>query len=433
MTKTKRFGRIGIPLVAATGTLVLLGCPPKPAPGGPIGADLFAGDLTAPVALVSANDRSGRLFVVSQPGTIEILDADGAKVGTFLDIRDRVIDLSPGYDERGLLGLAFHPDYAHNGRFFVFYNAPAGPTVPAGSDSEVRISEFLVSADDANAADPGSERTLLVVGKPQSNHNGGQLTFGTDGRLYFGIGDGGGAGDRDAGHNSAIGNAQDLSTLLGKICRIDVDADDPYAIPDDNPFVGTADARGEIFALGFRNPWRFSIDSRTGRIFVGDVGQGVREEVDIVEAGGNYGWRVREGRTCYNVNSSGTPLDSCATSDADGRPLIEPILDYPRDQGTSVIGGFVYRGSALSELAGKYIFGDFSAGLATRGRVYVATEADGGWSFEELLLANFDAGRLGRYVYAFGQDDAGELYVLTNSSFGPTPGGGSIFKLVQTE
>lgn len=432
MSQSQFVRTIALGLVATLGFLALVGCPPAPVPGGPIGVQLFTGGLTAPVALVSAADGTGRLFVVSQPGTIEILDSAGRKIGTFLDIRERVVDLGP-FDERGLLGLAFHPDYPNNGRFFVFYVAAAGPTVPAGSACEVRISEFLVSADDANLADPASERILLTVGKPQNNHNGGQLAFGPDGYLYFGIGDGGGAGDKDAGHTADIGNGQDLAKMLGKIGRIDVDGGDPYAIPADNPFIDTPDAQPEIFAFGLRNPWRFSFDSQTGRLFVGDVGQGVREEVNIVDAGGNYGWRVREGATCFNVNSTGQPLESCATTDASGRPLIDPILDYPRDRGTSVIGGFVYRGRLLPELAGQYIFGDYSAGVLMGGRVYIATEGDGGWSFEEFSLANLPGGRVSDSIYAFGQDEDGELYILTNAGTGGTPGGGNIFKLVRTE
>lgn len=411
--------------------LALIGCPPPAVPSGPIGSQVFATEFTGPVALVSARDGTGRLFVVTQPGTIEILDAAGEKLGTFLDIRDRVVPLG-AFEERGLLGLAFHPEYARNGRFFVFYIAPAGSDVPPGSQCEVHISEFLVSGDDPNVADPESERVLLIVGKPQNNHNGGQLAFGPDGFLYFGIGDGGGSGDKDAGHTPDTGNGQDLAKLLGKIGRIDVDSGDPYAIPADNPFVDTPGARPEIFAFGFRNPWRFSFDRQTGRLFVGDVGQSVREEVDIVTAGGNYGWRIREGFTCYNVDASSSPLESCSTTDADGRPLLDPILDYPRSQGTSVIGGFVYRGRALPELAGKYVFADLNVDLLTRGRLYVASEGDDGWTFEELLLSNLETGRLGQFVYALGEDADGELYVLVNSTGGATPGAGSIFKIVRS-
>lgn len=425
--------RFGVGLMGLM-ALALWGCPPtaEPVPANSsVSAEIVADGLNAPVALANAGDGSGRLFVASQQGTISVLDRDGNKSETFfLDIRERVISLSPIYDESGLLGLAFHPDFRRNGRFFVCYNAVATDAVAAGSASELRISEFQVFSDAANIADAESERILLRIGKPQGNHNGGSLAFGPDGLLYFSAGDGGGGGDSGEGHTAEIGNAQDLSTLLGKIGRIDVDRGDPYGIPSTNPFVGVEGARPEIFASGFRNPWRISFDRETGDMFVGDVGQGLREEVNIVSPGGNYGWRIREGLTCYNVAASGQPLNSCPASDSAGRPLIDPILEYSHTTGISVIGGYRYRGRQIQSLAGRYLFGDFNGGGG--GLLFVATQSGDSWSFEELALDGFAGGRLGQFVYAFGEDEAGELYVLTNPSISPASTEGTVRKIVPT-
>jgi len=417
--------------------LWLCGCPPAPPVGPPeVGLQLVADGLTAPVDLQFAPDDSGRMFVVTQVGQILILDRSGAKLETpFLDLRDRVVTLNPRYDERGLLGLAFHPDFAANGRFFVFYNAPPAADSPVETDSFIRVSEFRASSADADLADRASERILLSLEKRQSNHNGGQLAFGPDSYLYIAIGDGGGAGDQGDGHTGDIGNAQDKRKLFGKILRIDVDGGAPYAIPPDNPFAADPAARPEIYAYGLRNPWRFSFDLPPGgrtRLFAGDVGQALFEEVNLIEAGGNYGWRIREGGSCFNTSNFNVPRGSCSDLGADGAPLIFPILEYGRDRGQSVIGGYVYRGSAIPPLRGKYVFGDLSASLLTAdGRLFVAAEAaDGTWSFDELRIAGRSNGSLGRYLYAFGRDPAGELYVLTNTTNNPTGAGGALFKLV---
>lgn len=423
-----KLGLTGLPV------LMLVGCPQPQAPILPnsgVSAEVFARGLNAPLALAHAGDGSGRLFVAGQQGTISVLDRDGNRADAlFLDIRERVIPLSTIYDESGLLGLAFHPNFKRNGRFFVCYNGETTDAVAAGSDSELRVAEFQVSIDDPNLANADSERVLLRIGKPQGNHNGGALAFGRDGYLYFSVGDGGGGGDTGSGHTPEIGNAQDLATLLGKIGRIDVDAGDPYAIPADNPFVDVADARPEIFALGFRNPWRISFDRVTGDLYVGDVGQGVREEVDVVTRGGNYGWRIREGLTCYNVAASGQPLDSCAISDGSGRPLVDPILEYSHTVGVSVIGGYQYRGQRIQSLAGRYVFGDFNGGGT--GLLFSGTENGDSWSFEELALEGFAGGRLGQFIFAFGEGEDGELYILSSASFSPTSDEGSVYKIVPT-
>lgn len=430
--------------------VLFVGCPAPPTPGSPVPPDAasvgllrVADGLVAPVALAEPPDDSGRLFVVDQIGLIWIIDADqisGRKPAPFLDLRDRVVPLQPFFDERGLLGLAFHPDYAINDRFFVFYSAPPSAETPTGFVSESRIAEFRVS-DDPNLADPASERILLRIAKPQSNHNGGQLAFGPDGLLYIGVGDGGAANDVGFGHTPGTGNAQDKTTLLGKVLRIDVDAGDPYAIPPDNPFVNQAGARPEIYAFGLRNPWRFSFDTdETGRtrLFVADVGQSRREEVNIVVSSGNYGWNLREGTLCFDSRNPGTLPASCGQTGAGGEPLIDPILDYPhsdepgRPAGTSVIGGFVYRGAAIPALQGKYVFGDLSASSSLPdGSLFVASETeDGTWTLDPLGVAGRADGRIGQFIFGFGRDRSGELYVLTADNTGRIGAGGIVYKIV---
>jgi len=419
------------------------GCPAGPGNGSggdpSIGLQLVAAGFASPVGLVPAPDESGRLFVLDQIGVVRIIEGDGELLAEpFLDIRDRMIELMGDFDERGLLGLAFHPDYFDNGRFFVFYTAPAGPTTPEGFDSQTHISEFQVS-EDPNVANPASERLLLAIDKPQFNHNGGQLAFGPDGFLYITVGDGGGANDNEEGHTPGIGNGQDKLTLLGKVLRIDVDSGNPYAIPPDNPFADQDDARGEIWALGLRNPWRASFD-RGGarRFFVGDAGQDLFEEVSIIERGGNYGWRLMEGAHCFDAESPGEPPEECPDSGAGGEPLIDPILEYAHftqsgePVGVVVIGGYVYRGSAIPSLAGQYIFGDYSVSFdGPQGRLFIGSEnASGQWTLENLGVGDDAEGGLGAFLLGFGQDLDGEVYVLTSQVVGPTGTTGRVWKIV---
>lgn len=419
--------------------LVASSCPPGPSPVPPltsIGLQQIATGLTQPVGLNPAPDDSGRLFVVEQSGQIRIIDAGGNLLAApFLSIADRLVSPGVGGDERGLLGLAFHPQYDTNGRFFVLYTAPRGPDTPADFNSQNHVSEFRVSNSDPNQADAASERIVLAVDQPQANHKGGQLAFGPDGFLYIGLGDGGGGGDIGTGHTPGLGNAQDKSRLLGKILRIDVDGGDPYGIPSDNPFVGDPSASPEVWAYGFRNPWRFSFDGGGDRqLFCGDVGQGLFEEVDIVTRGGNYGWNLKEGAHCYSNATPLNPPASCATAGADGAPLIDPIIEYPHVDaqqqrvGAAVIGGFVYRG-AIQGLQGIYVFGDLSTfTLVPDGSIFAGEQLpDGTWQIRSLTVAGQPNGRLGQYILAFGQDAQGELYVLTARNFGP--GGGTVYKI----
>lgn len=327
--------------------------------------------LSAPVYVTHAGDRSGRLFVVEQAGTIRIIHNGRVLPTPFLDIRSRVI--SGG--ELGLLSVAFHPRYASNGRFFVNYTA-------TGARLRTVIAEYRASAADANVADP-TERVILEIGQPFRNHNGGLNLFGPDGMLYIGMGDGGSAGD-------PFNNGQRLDTLLGKLLRIDVDGESPYRVPRDNPFAGRRGARGEIWAYGLRNPWRFSFDRATGRLLLADVGQHKWEEIHLIEKGQNYGWNIMEGWHCFN------PPTGCRKAG-----LRLPIAEYDHAQGCSITGGYVYRGSRLPDLRGRYLFGDYCSG-----RLWALTEGRGSrWRMTQLLST-------GLQISSFGEDQEGELYVV---------------------
>jgi glucose/arabinose dehydrogenase len=373
----------------------------------------------------------------------------------FLDLRSRIVPLMPGFDERGLLGLAFHPRYASNGRFFVFYSAPLRAGAPAGFDTTSTIAEFRVSAANPNRADPGSERILLQVDKPQFNHNAGTLLFGPDdGYLYISVGDGGGADDVGLGHvedwyaANEGGNGQDIQqNLLGDLLRIDVDAGSPYRVPADNPFTATpgcADGCDETWAYGFRNPYRMSFDLGGNHdLFVGDAGQELWEEVSIAVKGGNFGWNVKEGTHCFSTANPDVSPPACPSSVGAGHPragdpLIDPVIEYPNHHqpdglGATVIGGHVYRGRALPQFSGRYVFGDWSREFEEPdGSLFVAKPRKQGlWMMQQLRVATSPAGRLGHYVLGFGQDPAGEMYVLTTDQTGPTGTTGQVFKLVR--
>jgi glucose/arabinose dehydrogenase len=447
-------------LVVACATVVFVGggapVQAQEADSPAVGLRLVAEGFTSPVALVEAPDGTGRRFVVDQAGVIRILTAGGNLLPQpFLDLRSRIVPLDPAFDERGVLGLAFHPRYADNGRFFVYYSAPLRAGAPAGYDHTARVSEFRVSATDANRADPASERIVLEVDKPQFNHNGGTLLFGPrDGYLYMSIGDGGGADDVGLGHvddwyaANDGGNGQDIQqNLLGNILRIDVNRGAPYAVPADNPFAGTAgcaDGCDEIWAYGFRNPYRMSFDLGGARdLFVGDAGQELWEEVSIAVKGGNFGWNVKEGTHCFSTdNPDESPPDCPDTVGAPhpraGDPLIDPVIEYanhhqPGGLGATVIGGHVYRGQALPQFSGRYVFGDWSREFEEPdGSVFVATPRKKGlWHMEQLRIATSPTGRVGHYVLGFGQDLAGEMYVLTTDQTGPAGTTGKVYRLVR--
>jgi glucose/arabinose dehydrogenase len=353
--------------------------PTPPAVNSSVRLSTVVTGLNAPLDLQEPDDHTGRLFVVEQGGTVRIVQNGALLPNAFLDISNKV----HMEGESGLLGLAFHPNYASDPRFFANYVRQL-----ASGQRQTVIAEFRPSAADPNQADPGSERQLLAVDQPFSNHKAGQLAFGPDGYLYFGLGDGGAGGD-------PFGNGQNLQALLGKMLRIDVDsAPTPglaYAIPPDNPFANGG-GLPEIWAYGFRNPWRFSFDPPSGRMFVADVGQNQYEEVDLGQKGANYGWNIMEGMHCFN------PASGC-----DQAGLTLPIAEYDHSVGEAVIGGYVYRG-AIAELQGKYVFADLT------GKLFTLTEnPPGTWTRASLLSPNTE-------ISALGQDRAGELYVLEISA-----------------
>lgn len=401
------------------------------------GLSMVVDSLVAPLALVTAPDGTDRSFVVDQTGTIHILVGDEVRPVPFLDIADRVVRLDREYDERGLLALAFHPDYATNGRLFVYYGAPTRPEGVAGDDHTNTLSEFRVRPDDPDRVDPASERKILEFEQPQSNHSGGALGFGPDGLLYLGTGDGGGRGDMDDGH-SPQGNAQDPDKLNGKVLRLDVDGDPtlaPYAIPDDNP-LADGGGRPEIFAFGFRNPWRLSWEPSGGRrLLVSDVGYGRYEELDSVVLGGNYGWRIREGAHCLDLDAPLDDLADCPLVDENGDPLIDPVLEFThREVGLAIVGGYVYRGGAVPTLVDRYVFANYSADWTTadprpRGSLLIAEpQPDGvGWPWRQAVLSTEP---LTAYVTGMGEDAAGELHVMTRTLTGPTGRSGAILRVV---
>ena len=439
--------------------------------------------ITSPVNISNAGDGSKRLFVCDQAGQIFIIRDDMVLPVPFLDLTGKLVPkapttylfpLSTTYDERGLLGLAFHPNFNKTdinnlplpgfGKFYVFYSAPAPSPAPTTDPNPINcrttISEFQVSALNPDVADPNSERIVLAFDKPQSNHNGGQLQFGPDGFLYLSIGDGGGQHDNQNGHTGGsgtsspgpagvLGNSQDKTKLLAKILRIDpLGTNGPggqYGIPASNPFVGAGGGvREEIYAYGVRNPWRFSFDDGpggSGRLFEGDVGQDKVEEINIIVSGGNYGWRVKEGN-----------FDHDATAPNSGLPLIAPIAQYAHigitigspalpQIGASVTGGYLYRGSAIPGLAGKYVFGDYSHSIGSASGTLMGLEEtpanSNNWALSLLPVAGGNP--LTTRVYAFGRDEQGEIYVATKVSKGPfeldangKPTGG-IYKVVAAQ
>ncbi len=324
-----------------------------------------------PLFLTYAPGDATRLFVVEQRGTIQVFQNDAATTTTsvFLDIQGKV----EAGGEKGLLGLAFDPGYATNGYLYVYYSAPGG-----AADHRSIVARYQVTAD-PDVADPSSETILLEFEEPYGNHNGGCLAFGPDGHLYIASGDGGSGGDPQ-------NNAQSLGTVLGKILRIT----NTGAIPADNPFVGTGGARGEIWAYGLRNPWRFSFDRSTGDLWCGDVGQNEIEEIDLIEKGGNYGWRLFEGERTYN-----NPLG------VDIATTVRPVVTYTHGVGSSVTGGYVYRGAAVPGLVGSYVYGDFGSG-----RLWALV-----WNGTSVVSNTEIAGVPG--PSSFGEDFAGELYICS--------------------
>ena len=405
---------------------------------------LVAEGFASPIGVVAPPDNTGRLFVIDQVGKIWIIDQNGNKLSTpFMDVTSSMIPLTANYDERGLLGLAFHPQFSTNHKFYIYYQLPPRT---GNANNLSRISEFQTSGSDANLADLASEKILLELDDPQNNHNGGTLAFGPDSFLYISIGDGGSANDVAAGHvddwyaTNPGGNGQDIvSNLFGNILRIDVDNGSPYGIPADNPFVNK-DGLDEIYAYGFRNPFRMSFDMGGNHdLIAGDAAQGLFEEIDLVTKGGNYGWNVKEGRACFNAAANTTTLPSCPSMDNFNNLLIDPVVvvnNAGNPQGgraTTIIGGNVYRGTAIPQYQGKYIFGSFGqGGTLANAELFISTPAgQTDWGFEEINLASHPDD-IGYFLKGFGQDNNGEIYLTVSSNLGPSGTTGKVFKLIKT-
>lgn len=428
-------------------------------PGGfEVALTVVADGLTAPNSGTVAPGDDSRLFVTDQNGILWAIDIDTGDKVVFLDVSARLVALGIGgpgtFDERGLLGVAFHPEYATNGRLYTYTSEPVSgaadfSTLPLGTPANHQsvVAEWGVPnpANPAAVVDPTSRRELLRIDQPQFNHNAGSLAFGPGGMLYISLGDGGGRDDQGTGH-VAGGNGQDPGNVLGSILRVDPDGSDSangqYGIPADNPFAGMAGFAEEIFAYGFRNPFRMSFDMTRGDLYVGDVGQDDIEEVDVVVAGGNYGWNVKEGSFCFDP-AGAAPGFAFDADPCPGEPagLIDPIAEYNtaddlvnNNDGRAVVGGFVYRGDAIRPLRGRYVFGDFSrftaSGVNNDGRLFylqkknvVRKKKIKTSRILELQIAG--QASLGRSLLGFGQDADGELYVLANDTgtpFGTGPG-----------
>lgn len=381
-TKRKNLAaRVGGPLAWLRGTTLaaLLALPAHAADTPRIALEAFVSNVEFPVHVT--HDGTKRLFIVEQRGRIRLVENGKLRAEPYLDIRDRV----RFGGECGLLCVAFHPKFAENGRFFVNYTTTKEP-----GGLHTRVSEFRADRQ-ATEASAATERLILKFRQPWSNHNGGQILFGPDGKLYIGTGDGGLAGD-------PLNSGQRLDTLLGKILRIDVDGAQPYAVPRDNPFAGRTDARPEVWAYGLRNPWRFCFDPLTKLMYCADVGQDKWEEINIIEKGRNYGWNIKEGTHPFK-------------NDRPARNLVDPIKEYDHSLGLSITGGHVYRGKRIPWLAGHYVYGDYESG-----RIW-ALKYEGGrvTADVELLKAPFR-------ISSFGEDSEGELYVCDHE-------GGAVLRL----
>ena len=414
-----------------------------------VSLQLIAEGLVSPVSMAALPDQ--QLLVADQIGLLRVIDATGKlDAEAVVDWRSKLSALNQGsFDERGLLCVALHPGFAQNRRVFLTYTAPRRASAPTNFDCTLRLSEVTLPASQPLRIDLASEKILLDIDKPYFNHNGGRLAFGPDGLLYLSVGDGGGPKGCDIGEGHAPeGNGQNLKTLLAKILRIDVNQSDaklgtPYGIPLDNPYANGREGRPEIYAYGVRNPWGLSFD-RTGdrALYIADVGQMRWEEVDIIKKGGNYGWPLREGFMGMNREHPELAAPANPNQGLRGEPLLDPIAAYknisgfskdPEALGGCVTGGYVYRGKAMPEFVGHYVFGDWSGAQGTpQGRILIAWRPTGdapagGWKIEPVRVANNH--KLFGCVCGYGQDNDGELYLLTNGSTDLRPGRGRVYKL----
>lgn len=365
-----------------------------------VGVQVFAANIQAPTAIVFPDNNQA--WITEQSGKIRVVAQGKLLEEPLIDLKNKLVKLNRGYEERGLLGIALHPAFKTNKKIYLYYSVPS---VQKSNHTGV-LAEYTLEAS-GKKIDVASERIVLTIEEPDGNHNGGCLQFGPDGYLYASFGDGGGQGDE----HGKIGNGQDMNTWHGKILRIDINTESGYKVPKDNPFVGKADIKPEIWAYGFRNPWRFSFDRASKQLFAGDVGQSTWEEVDIVTKGGNYGWRLMEGTHCYN------PGTGCNIKE-----MIAPITEYQHSEGVSVSGGYVYNGTKNQQIKGKYIFADWT------GRGYYLQPSGSKWTRGKLSFLNIADNAK---ITAFGEDPTGELYVLTNTDTGPENKNGAVYKITQ--
>lgn len=422
-----------------------------PAAAQNLQVELVADGLTAPLQLEEPADGSGRKFIVQQDGVVRVLTADNQLAPEpFLDLRPRMLPLEQNFDERGLLGFALHPNFSRNGRVFATYSAPLRAGAPEGWNYTRRISEFTTKPGDLSRIDAASERVLLEIDWPSRKHNGGALAFGPDGYLYIGLGDGGvshGIGpkviweafDVPAAALTWDGLAQDTDSLFGKILRIDVDRGFPgYAIPSDNPFAAGS-GRKEIWAWGFRNPFRIAFDRSDGSFLVTAVAETLWEAAYRVSAPGNYGWPLMEGTHCVDRLQPRKPPASCPQQDPTGNRIELPVFEYPNMQtshpetklgitgvGTAITGARMYRGDGIPDLAGRLIVSDWSADFKQpSGQIFVARPTtDGGlWPYTRAL-------QIDSRIIGLAEDLDGDLYILTNETFGPYGTTGKVFRLV---
>lgn len=413
--------------------------------------------LVSPIDLVAPlGDANARRFVVDQIGLVRVLTyGDQLLPHPFLDLRERLVELDAGYDERGLLGLAFHPEFAHNGRLYVHYSGKLREDGPAGWDHTAYVSELTVSHSDPNRVDLQSERVILAVDQPHARRNGGSLAFGPkDGLLYVALGDGGGSGVRGRGHRPEFALAQDTGSWLGKILRLDVDRLEPRTygsvdrlqgeaaidVPLQNPFVGQSGA-DEIFAYGFRNPFGMSFDTGgDNALFVADAGAARWEEIDVIERGGNYGWNVREGTHCFDVaDDPSQSLARCPDIGLRGEPLLPPVIELPNAAqegglGAALVGGHVYRGSTVPALHGRYVFGTFGRSMTEPGALLLVAsdpdlDAEGLWPVQRIAPEGDGHYYVRHFLKGIGTDELGELYLLVSDEPGPAGNSGRVFRL----
>lgn len=438
------------PLALLSALLVLLLLPAAAMAQPEVSAELVIDGLASPLQLEAAPDDSDRRFIVDQNGQILILQPDGTLADEpFLDISDRMVELLDGFEERGLIGFAFHPGFADNGRLYVHYSAPLRDDAPDNWDHTAIVSEFTVPVDTPDRVDHASERELLQVHQVNRKTNAGALAFGPDGYLYIAMGEGGGAhgigevvfGALEVPSRGNVWDfqAQDIHGLYGKILRIDVDHGWPgYAVPTDNPFVGEP-GRDEIFAWGFRNPYRMSFDpAGEYGLLAAAVSESLWETVYRVDEPGNYGWPIREGTYCYDRQNPLDPPDECPREGPNGWQIQDPVVQYPNNNvadspidadpmGTAIVGGHLYRGAALPDLQGAFVFADYSLNpREPSGQIYVARPGtDDGelWPIEPVV-------QLEARAQGMGVDGDGEMYVLTRESFSPSGDTGKVFKLV---